>query len=109
MFMTESGTYYTSLQAMPTISSNQKQIILIYRVEFLPQKHWEAYNEINSIKQGADFVHGCTVHKLIIWELHMFKIKISHLSLALNISTYFIFKYYSFIASTGKHIKEAEN
>lgn len=69
------------LQVMPTISSNQKQFILIQWVEFLPQKHWEAYNEINSIKQGPNFVHGCPVHKLIIWELHMFKIKITCLSL----------------------------
>lgn len=37
----------------------------------LPQKHREAYKEVNCIKQGPDCIHGCSVHKFVIWELHI--------------------------------------
>ena len=41
----------------------------------LPEEHWEADNEVDGIEQTSNFVHGTSVHKLIVRKLHMFQKK----------------------------------
>lgn len=41
----------------------------------LPEEHWKADNEVDGIKQTSNFVHGTSVHKLVVRKLHMFKKK----------------------------------
>ena len=37
----------------------------------LPQKHGEANDEVDSIEQAPNFVHGFSVNKVVVRELQM--------------------------------------
>lgn len=68
--LANSWVSYLTQHFLQTSAKQLNQLKQSQLFRFLPQKHWEAHNEVNGIKQRPNFIHDCTIHKLIIRKLH---------------------------------------